>query len=362
MEITKKDRSTLKTYFAKNAMPTSGHFAELIDGLMNQKDDGLAKPADGPLSLQADGDNASQKKAINFYRNFSDPSPAWTLSLNPRVDPEKAETARPGWNIADAKGASRLFIDQSTGNVGLGTVDPGGYKLNVQGPALVTGNASFNGNASFAGNGSFNGNVGIGTTAPVSQLDVAQVARTNPANHPQAVKGLYVTGDFGADADGVEFRHSNGSQGIGFGHNTIYAAGSNASQDLNLKPKAGSVRISGGLAVTSGQAVTGIPIVDFQSQDQEFAKHNGSTKKLTYAFTFTRPVLKAEPMLKAWFLSYVGREYVKDIGVSCGSASISGNTVKVEVTFALKDNSGNYDDDYGGNATVVVVAHLSQTL
>jgi hypothetical protein len=83
---------------------------------------------------------------------------------------------------------------------------------------------------------------------------------------------------------------------------------------------------------------------------------------LTYAFTFTRPVLKAEPMLKAWFLSYVGREYVKDIGVSCGSASISGNTVKVEVTFALKDNSGNYDDDYGGNATVVVVAHLSQTL
>jgi microcystin-dependent protein len=124
MEITKKDRSTLKTYFAKNAMPTSGHFAELIDGLMNQKDDGFAKPADGPLSLQADGDNASEKKAVNFYRNFSDSGPAWTLSLNPRVDPDKAVTAKAGWNIADAKGASRLFIDQSTGNVGLGTIEP----------------------------------------------------------------------------------------------------------------------------------------------------------------------------------------------------------------------------------------------
>ena len=36
---------------------------------------------------------------------------------------------------------------------------------------------------------------------------------------------------------GVEFRHSNGSQGIGFGFNTIYATGSTENQPLYLKAR-----------------------------------------------------------------------------------------------------------------------------
>jgi hypothetical protein len=79
------------------------------------------------------------------------------------------------------------------------------------------------------------GNVGIGTANPVARLDIAQTARTGDG-HPTAVKGLYVTGDFDA-ADGVEFRHTNGSQGIGLGYSTIYATGSNADQPLNLQPR-----------------------------------------------------------------------------------------------------------------------------
>lgn len=92
------------------------------------------------------------------------------------------------------------------------------------------------------------GNVGIGTN-PVASLDIASASRTG--THPTAVKGLYITGDFNADNDGVEFRHSNGAQGIGFGFNTIYAAGSNANQDLGLKPKGtGEVKVAGNLSVT----------------------------------------------------------------------------------------------------------------
>jgi hypothetical protein len=92
------------------------------------------------------------------------------------------------------------------------------------------------------------GNVGIGTN-PVASLDIASASRTG--THPTAVKGLYITGDFNADNDGVEFRHSNGTQGIGFGFNTIYAAGSNANQDLGLKPKGtGEVKVAGNLSVT----------------------------------------------------------------------------------------------------------------
>ena len=72
--------------------------------MTNQKEDGIAKLAGEPLSLQADGNDTSQKKTINFYKNFADPKPAWTLSLNPRVDPNNAATAKPGWSIGDADG------------------------------------------------------------------------------------------------------------------------------------------------------------------------------------------------------------------------------------------------------------------
>ncbi len=102
-------------------------------------------------------------------------------------------------------------------------------------------------------------NIGIGSTInPVARLDIASATRTG--THPTAVKGLYITGDFNADNDGVEFRHSNGTQGIGFGFNTIYAAGSNANQDLQLKPKGtGEVKVAGSLSVSGivkAQALT----------------------------------------------------------------------------------------------------------
>ena len=48
---------------------------------------------------------------------------------------------------------------------------------------------------------------------------------------------MYITSDSNADSEGIEFRHSNGTQGLGFGHNTIYAAGENTDQHVNLKPK-----------------------------------------------------------------------------------------------------------------------------
>lgn len=85
----------------------------------------------------------------------------------------------------------------------------------------------------------FNGNIGISTTTPKSKLDVQTEARTG--THP-ANRALYVTSGFG-EADGVEFRHSNGTQGIGIGYNTIYATGANDNQDLNLQARGtGTVR------------------------------------------------------------------------------------------------------------------------
>jgi hypothetical protein len=144
MDIKKLDRTALKSYFVKNAVPTESNFAELIDAMLNQKEDGIAKLAGEPLSIQADGNDSSQKKAINFYKSFADLKPAWTVSLNPRVDPNTPATAKPGWSLGDADGNSKLFIDQNTGNLGIGTVTPA-VKLDVSGAMNVNGAANVNG-------------------------------------------------------------------------------------------------------------------------------------------------------------------------------------------------------------------------
>ena len=75
------------------------------------------------------------------------------------------------------------------------------------------------------------GMVGTGA-APRAHLDIAQVPRFGP--HPTEVKGLFVSGDFQPVSDGVEFRHTNGSQGVGVGYCGLYATGANDNQPLLL--------------------------------------------------------------------------------------------------------------------------------
>ena len=77
--------------------------------------------------------------------------------------------------------------------------------------------------------------VGIGTTAPAAALDIQAAPRTG--SHTFDGQVLYATGDVGEADKGFEFVHSNGTQGIGLGFNTFYAAGSNPDQHLNLLPK-----------------------------------------------------------------------------------------------------------------------------
>lgn len=77
------------------------------------------------------------------------------------------------------------------------------------------------------------GNVGVNNTNPLNKVDIlGGGGRTG--THPTG-RALYVTGTYGPNNNGVEFRHDNGTQGIGFGYNTIYATGTNASQDLGFQ-------------------------------------------------------------------------------------------------------------------------------
>ncbi|WP_315720650.1 MULTISPECIES: hypothetical protein [unclassified Bradyrhizobium] len=232
----KKSRATLKSYFVKNAIPTEQQFSQLIDSLINQRDDGVIKPGGGePLSIEAVGDF---EKAINFYMQISDASPAWTLSLRPRSNPNDPQTGRPGLSINDAAGNSRLAVDAANGRVGIGVVAPaerlevggriraglltigapdvnvdysyvGGsaagdltttYALAVGISGAQLGRTALNGkDISFRVNNvqratfAANGHLGIGTPSPAAMLDVAGVARFGSLSiGPWPANGNYV--------------------------------------------------------------------------------------------------------------------------------------------------------------------------
>jgi len=122
--------------------------------------------------------------------------------------------------IRGGKPGANVIINElgGLGNVGVGTASPA-QKLHVGGNVAV------------------DGDVGIGIATPLqNRLDILQSGTTRSGSHATG-RALYVTGDLFESSNGVEFRHTNGTQGIGFGYNTIYATGSDPAQNLGIKAK-----------------------------------------------------------------------------------------------------------------------------
>lgn len=226
MDISKTDRATLKAYFKKNAVPTETNFGELIDGMLNQKDDGIAKLPGDPLSIAAVGNSAGPQKVINFYSSFSDSDPAWTLQLNPLSDQNNPASAKAGFSVSDGLGNSKLFIDKATGNIGVGTNAPA-HKVqigdNVGGLGFDNGSSPNAGFLRFGDNSGWklhfgrakessavtafntdttgvlvtiqdNGNVGIGTITPPVKLSVIGNALVSNGNHYANLHGYMPSG------------------------------------------------------------------------------------------------------------------------------------------------------------------------
>ena len=116
-----KSRQELRSRFVRNAIPTETDFADLIAASLNQADDGVLKLPDQPLGL------VRQKPDQPVLRFFADPNAegsVWQVQLG--------AGDKPGFGLAGADGKLALFVDGATGNVGIGTVNPGN-KLTVQG-------------------------------------------------------------------------------------------------------------------------------------------------------------------------------------------------------------------------------------
>jgi len=115
--MSNNNRETLKGFFKANCVPTAGQFAALIDGMLNQKDDGLFKLNDGPLSIRAVGEAKQAQTLFSLLESGQNDSPAWKLKLNLT----SGSTVQAGFSISDEKrGESRLFIDRTSGNIGMG--------------------------------------------------------------------------------------------------------------------------------------------------------------------------------------------------------------------------------------------------
>lgn len=131
-----KDRTALKSYFVKNAIPTEGNFADLIDSQLNQAQDGVFKLEGEPFSVvAAPGD---QKRVLRLYANYPAANPDWLISLNPAQTPANPATARAGFGVTDGAGNPRLFLDAATGRLGVGTNNPQ-HALDVTGAARANG-------------------------------------------------------------------------------------------------------------------------------------------------------------------------------------------------------------------------------
>lgn len=238
----KRPRTALKTYFAKNAIPTEAQFAQLIDSAINQRDDGIVKVPGDPLSIEAIGDDVGLKKAVNFYLSFADADPAWSIALRPRANPGNAQTGRPGWSINDAAGNSRLCIDAANGNVGIGSVAPadklevagrvragamtiGPWPANAPGYAFVGSNLLDQSNA-----GNYALLQGTGAEPGVTYLNSPSKIGLRIANSDRITilnDGVTVTGSLKIAGSDLYFTETD-HQHTGFGNNAGFAAIENA--------------------------------------------------------------------------------------------------------------------------------------
>lgn len=76
----RRNRSTLKHFFRKGALPSENQFGDLIDSMLNMIDEGFYKSPENGWEISSLGDHGS---LISFSRNNDPTHPVWTISYDP---------------------------------------------------------------------------------------------------------------------------------------------------------------------------------------------------------------------------------------------------------------------------------------
>ena len=199
------------------------------------------------LSIDKDGATIAAK-SINFGNRYGTLLTLWNPNFELGIQPDTlyARSAKSfswykGGTYVPSSGTSvnpgpggATMMSLSDGTLTVSDRIVGNGDATVGKALTVNGTFTGNGNATLGNSLTVAGGSATQTTAGGNTLDVQSTARVQPHRKGLA---LYVTAT-SDDADKlVEFRHSNGTEGIGFGHNTIYATGSNTDQSLRLKAR-----------------------------------------------------------------------------------------------------------------------------
>lgn len=132
-------RNELKQYFQKGKIPTQAHFEALIDSGLNQLDDRLRSSPNDPLTLlpSGPGEGLLGFSRIETNAGVESLKPTWLIRHEP------AGSAAPGLLFQDARKQPALYLQNGTGNVGIGTTDPGLSRLKIAGPGADVAHVRF---------------------------------------------------------------------------------------------------------------------------------------------------------------------------------------------------------------------------
>ena len=96
--------------------------------------------------------------------------------------------------------------------------------------------------------------------------------------------------------------------------------------------------------------------IDFQRQRFTFPSHSGSAQSLERTFVFPTNLWRAEAAINGFSFGFSSSDHhLFKQEVDAVVTSISLNTVRVRVNFALRDSSGFFDDSYDGFVDVMVI-------
>lgn len=239
----KQNRSTLKGYFKKGTIPTEANYADLIDSLLVQDEDGIAKPPNEPLRITAGG---TEESLLNLYRpGKTQDALVWQVKQKPAGKSS-------GLSIGDSTD-SRLFIEEGTGEVGIGTTTPGA-KLDVNGNTNLGGTLTVKGPLTL-GSIQINGF----TSADADEWPNFTWYRDTAANWDEGlIKHSSGRGKFGRAGFGIHFDQTREFGFFSSGWDALFSvAGKSGDVFIKGKLEVGSDLTVRGNLVTTGSVFAG---------------------------------------------------------------------------------------------------------
>lgn len=138
--MSKRDRPTLRKFFSDGALPSSVHYGDLIESMVNRIDDGFDKTEADGLRLASLG---ASPALVSFYRGAGASEPTWVVNHGPVPGTLQFRNGRggpgdPGKAPEGAEPPAPALALARGGRVGVNTADPD-WRLDVDGVVRMRG-------------------------------------------------------------------------------------------------------------------------------------------------------------------------------------------------------------------------------